>query len=289
MAVVGEAHIIVRALTDRVANDIQRGFSGTGAAGRKAGENMGKAFTRGFNNNANANVFTKFAQGIRTMVPDAEAARMAFRNLARTGYVLQTALGQILGAIGSLIGGLVSVGGSALGAAASLASLGTVFASLGLAMISARLALSGVGKALAALSKQSTGGGNAAAEAAARAAAAERVADAERNLAQVIEDNRQNLIDANNEVRDSQLELNKAIKEGQEQIQQLGFDAEEAALAEGRAALELDKARETLARTQDLPPNSRARKEAELAFQEAELRLRQAKDRSSDLNKEQTA
>ena len=287
MAVVGEAHIIVRALTDRVANDIQRGFSGTGAAGRKAGESMGKAFTRGFNNNANANVFTKFAQGIRTMVPEAEGARMAFRNLARTGYVVQTALAQILGAIGSLVGGLVSLGGSALGAGASLASLGTIFASLGLAMISARLALSGVGKALAALNKQSTGGSNAAADAAARAAAAERVADAERNLAQVIEDNRQNLIDANNEVRDSQLELNKAIKDGQEQIQQLGFDAEEAALAEGRAALELDKARETLARTQDLPPNSRARKEAELAFQEAELRLRQAKDRSADLNKEQ--
>ena len=287
MAVVGEAHIIVRALTDRVASDIQRGFSGTGAAGRKAGENMGKAFTRGFNSNANANVFTKFSDGIRAMVPDAEAARLAFRNLARTGYTVQVAISVVLGAIGSLVGGLVSLGGSALGAAASLASLGTIFASLGLAMISARLALSGVGKALAALNKQSGGGANAAAEAAARAAAAERIADAERNLAQVIEDNRQNLIDANNEVRDSQLELNKAIKEGQEAIQQLGFDAEEAALAEGRAALELDKARETLARTQDLPPNSRARKEAELAFQEAELRLRQAKDRSADLNKEQ--
>lgn len=291
MAVVGEAHIIVRALTDRVASDIQKGFSGTGAAGRKAGEAMGKSFTQGFNSNANANVFTRFADGIRSMVPDAEAARLAFRNLARTGYTLQAALGVILGAISSLIGGLGAVAGSALGAAGSLAALGTIFASLGLAMISARLALSGVGKALAALNKQAGGGGNAAAsaaaDAAARAAAAERIADAERNLAQVIEDNRQNLIDANNDVRDSQIALNKAIKDGQEQIQQLGFDAEEAALAEGRAALELDKARETLARTQDLPPNSRARKEAELAFQEAELRLRQAKDRSADLNKEQ--
>jgi phage-related protein len=286
MAVVGEAHIIVRALTDKVSSDIQRGFSGTGAAGRKAGEDMGKAFSRGFNNNVNANVFTKFSDGIRAMVPDAEAARLAFRNLTRTGFSLQVALGSILGAIGALIGGLGALGGAALGAGASLASLGTIFASLGLAMISARLALSGVGRALSALNRQ-TGGGNAAADAAARVAAANRIADAEQNLAEVIEDNRQNLIDANNEVRDSQLELNDAIKEGQEAIQQLGFDAEEAALAEGRAALELDKARETLARTQDLPPNSRARKEAELAFQEAELRLRQAKDRSSDLNKEQ--
>ena len=103
MAVVGEAHIIVRALTDRVASDIQRGFSGTGAAGRKAGENMGKAFTRGFNSNANANIFSKFSDGIRAMVPDAEAARLAFRNLARTGYTVQTAISVVLGAIGNYL------------------------------------------------------------------------------------------------------------------------------------------------------------------------------------------
>jgi phage-related protein len=287
MAVVGEAHIIVRALTDRVAGDIQRGFSGVGTSGRKAGETMGSAFTRGFQSNANSNVFTRFSEGLRAMVPDADAARKALQSMVRTGYTVGTALTVIIGAIFSLLGGLVALGGSALGAAASLASLGTIFASLGLAMLSARIALGGVGRALSALNRQSGGGASAAADAAQREAAARRIEDAERNLAQVIESNRENLIEANNEVRDSQLELNEAIKEGQEEIQQLGFNAEEAALAEGRAALELDKARETLARTQDLPPNSRARKEAELAFQEAELRLRQAKDRSSDLNKEQ--
>lgn len=289
MAVVGEAHIIVRALTDKVASDIQRGFSGVGSAGRKAGESMGDAFSRGFQNKANNNFFSKFAAGIGNMVPNADRARAALQSMVATGFTLSTTISLIVGAIFSLIAGLGALGGSALGAGAALVSLGNIFGALGLAMMSARLALSGVGKALAALNKGGGGGGasNAVAAAEARAAAAQRVQDAEIKLAQVIEDNRQNLIDANNEVRDSQLELNKAIKEGQEQIQQLGFDAEEAALAEGRAALELDKARETLARTQDLPPNSRARKEAELAFQEAELRLRQAKDRSSDLNKEQ--
>lgn len=288
MAVVGEAHIIVRALTDKVSGDIQRGFSGVGSAGRKAGESMGEAFTRGFQSKSNTNFFSKFAAGIGTMVPNADRARAALQSMVATGITLSTTISLIVGAIFSLIAGLGALGGSALGAGAALVSLGNIFASLGLAMLAARLALSGVGKALAALNKGGGGGAsNAVAAAEQRAAAAQRVQDAEIKLAQVIEDNRQNLIDANNEVRDSQLELNKAIKEGQEQIQQLGFDAEEAALAEGRAALELDKARETLARTQDLPPNSRARKEAELAFQEAELRLRQAKDRSSDLNKEQ--
>lgn len=287
MAVVGEAHIIVRALTDKVAGDIQRGFSGTGSAGRKAGENMGQAFTRGFNKNASANIFTKFADGLSAMVPNAEAAYQSMRKLSMRGIEFGTAIAVIIGGLSSLISGLVSLGGAALGAGASLAVLGNVFGALGLAMISARLALSGVGKALAALNKSASGGSNSAAILQAQAAAAERVADAERNLATVIENNRESLVQANNDVRDSQLELNKAIVKGQEEIQQLGFDAEDAALSESKAALELDKARETLARTQDLPPNSRARKEAELAFKEAELNLRKAKDKSADLNKEQ--
>ena len=144
-------------------------------------------------------------------------------------------------------------------------------------MIAAKLALGGVGKALSALNKQGAG-------AADNSAAIEA---AEQRLAQVIEANRESLIDANNAVREAQLALNEAIKAGQEEIQQLGFDAEDAALSESKAALELERAREALARVQDLPPNSRARKEAELAYQEAELNLRKAKDRSADLNKEQ--
>ena len=287
MAIVGEAHIIVRALTDKVSGDIQKGFSGTGAAGKKAGENMGQAFTRGFNKNANSNVFTKLADGLSAMLPNADAAYQSMRRLSMKGIEFGTVIAVIIGGLSSLISGFVSLGSAAIGAGASVAVLGNVFASLGLAMISARLALGGVGKALAALNSATSGGSNSAAILQAQAAAAERVADAERNLATVIESNREALVDANNNVRDSQLELNKAIIQGQEEIQQLGFDAEDAALSESKAALELDKARETLARTQDLPPNSRARKEAQLAFQEAELNLRKAKDKSSDLNKEQ--
>ena len=72
-----------------------------------------------------------------------------------------------------------------------------------------------------------------------------------------------------------------------EEVQQLGFDAEDAALSEKKASIDLEKARETLQRVQDLPPNSRARREAQLAFEEAELNLRRAKDKNSDLRKEQ--
>jgi hypothetical protein len=69
-------------------------------------------------------------------------------------------------------------------------------------------------------------------------------------------------------------------------MQQLAFDAEEAALKEEDAALALEKARENLARVQNLPPDNRARREAELAYRQADLAYRRALDRSKDLEDE---
>lgn len=80
--------------------------------------------------------------------------------------------------------------------------------------------------------------------------------------------------------------LGDSIRDIREELQQLKFDAEDAANAEKRAALELEVARENLARVQDLPPNSRARREAQLAYEEADLAYRRAKDRAADLQKD---
>jgi hypothetical protein len=52
-------------------------------------------------------------------------------------------------------------------------------------------------------------------------------------------------------------------------LQQIKFDAEEAALSVDRAGLNLEKAREGLARVSDLAPNNRVRREAQLAVKEA--------------------
>ncbi len=281
MAIVGDAYIVVRALTDKVEGDIRRGFSGAEGAGRQAGEKMGDAFTRGFNRNMEtANVFTRFSEGLKTMVPEAERARLAFAKLTRVSFILGPSLSLLIGAITGVIGGLGALVGAAGGASASLVIIGNGFAAVRLGAMAAKLALSGVGRALSQLNN-SAGGGSAIAD------NTDAIAAAERALALVIESNREKLIDANNAVREAQLDLNQAFREGREEIQQIGFEAEDAALAEQQAALDLQKAREVLARVQDLPPNSRVRKEAELAYQEAELNLRKAKDRSSDLNKEQ--
>lgn len=283
---IAQAFVSVRARTDQVESDIRRGFDRSRGAAGRGGRSVGDAFAKGFNNSSSANIFKKIGDGFKNAEGPARKITEQFRSLVRLNYTLSTALGVLVGGLSSVLGGLVSLAGAAGGAASSLIIVGNGAFALVAALSAARLALSGVGKALSALNKQSAGGG-AAADAAARENAAQRIEDAERSLAEVIQRNRDDLIQANNDVRDAQLELNQAFKEGREEIQQLGFDAEDAALSEKKAAIELEKARETLARVQDLPPNSRARKEAELAFQEADLALRRAKDRNSDLTKEQ--
>jgi hypothetical protein len=76
----------------------------------------------------------------------------------------------------------------------------------------------------------------------------------------------------------------KSIKEIREELQQLRFDAKDAELTEREAALNVEKARENLLRMADLPPNSMARREAELQYDQAEQAYKRAKDRASDLN-----
>jgi hypothetical protein len=78
----------------------------------------------------------------------------------------------------------------------------------------------------------------------------------------------------------------KTIRELKEEMQQLAFAAEGAALSQEEAAIALEKARENLARVQNLPPDNRARREAELSYQQADLAFRKAKDRNADLQEQ---
>jgi hypothetical protein len=135
-----------------------------------------------------------------------------------------------------------------------------------LSALTAAAAFSGVGKAISAGMKTTTGAKT----------NTDQLTNAQKSLAKAIEAS-----------VEAQERFTKATRDAKEELQQLSFDAEDAALAEKRAAIELEKARETLSRTQDLPPNSRARREAQLAFAEAELNLRKAKDQNRDLAQEQ--
>ncbi len=301
MVLLDTATVVVRANTARLGADFSRGMRDSQRSVQRSGETMGQAFTRGFERGTDINVFRRFANGLRTMTPGIESARAAMAGLIRTGYSVGTALSSALGGISSIIGGLGALAGAAGAAAASLAVVGNAVFALGAGMIASKLALSGVGSALNKLQNPtggggggggSTGGGGGGSapqpeDPAIAAAALERIQDAELALSRVLQRNREALLDANEDVRKAQLALNAALREGREEIQQLGFDAEDAALSEKKAALELEDARVALARAQDLPPNDRVRQEAELAYQQAELNYRRTKDSASDLAAEQ--
>jgi phage-related protein len=77
--------------------------------------------------------------------------------------------------------------------------------------------------------------------------------------------------------------LAKSVKQVREELQQLAFDAKDAELSEREAALNVEKTRNNLLRMQDLPPNSIARREAQLQYEQAEQAYKRAKDRAADL------
>lgn len=286
MAVVGEASIIIRPITTgfagAVKKDLDRVGGLAGSAGARAGKTFGGAFGKAFGPDG-AKIFDN------DQIGKALAVGKAFASLQRTGMTLQTTLSVLVSGLGSVITAAVSLGASFAAAIPSVAALGAALVSVGIGAITAKLALGGVGAALSKyLKAQKTGAKD-------TTAAQDRVDDAYRRFGEVVESNKEAILEANKEIAEStkdaeeaQREYNLALEAANEEIQQLGFDAEDAALAEKKAALELEKARETLQRAQDLPPNSRARKEAELAYAEAELNLRKAKDRNGDLAKEQT-
>jgi hypothetical protein len=260
VAIVGDAYIVVKAITSGFENDVRRAASGIDL--NKDGKSVGESFSRGFGSGVSGGM----GRSLSNFDKQALAARKQFQSLVRTGYTLGPILSVLVSSVGALAGGIVSLGAALIAAAPSAVVFATALTSIGIAGIGLMAALKGVGAAISAGSK--------AQKAAAKDAAAEDEA-------------LKRLLRTTERVTEAQYDFAKATEAAKEEIQQLGFDAEDAALAEKKAAIELEKARETLQRVQDLPPNSRGRREATLAFQEAELNLRKAKDRNADLRKEQ--
>jgi hypothetical protein len=217
MAVVGEAHIIVRAITTSVKDDIKKGFNGVDDTIKQTGERARKVFS---------DDFAKSTAG----------ARAAFSKLVRTGYILQGAIGTLAGTVGSLIGGLGALIGAAGGAAGSVGAFAGVIAALPAGLATFKLALGGVGQAVS------------------------------------------QAVQANKNYADS-------VEKARNELRELQFDAEAAALGVRRAGLSLEQARENLLAAQQLPPNSRARREAELAYEEADLAYRRAQEQAEEAEK----
>ena len=88
------------------------------------------------------------------------------------------------------------------------------------------------------------------------------------------------------QLSNSQGNYNRTLRETRRELRDLRFDLEETVLSEQEAAIELEKARTQLAMAQDLPPDNMVRREAELAFQRADLNYRKTKARLKDVQDE---
>ena len=274
--VVGDAYVMIHAITAGVDRDIKKGFRNADRHGGDAGNRTGRAFSNGFKKNSGGGLFKNFLK-------ESDAAKEKFSSLTRAGYTIAPLFAALAGTIGVLGASLVSlvsvIGAAALPAAAAMAS---GFMALAQAAITVKLAFSGVANAISAGNKV---GKKSADNAKAILKAEKALERAQRSLGEAYEDAAKSEVKAKLAVTDAENALHKARLQAIEDLQQLGFDSEDAAIAEQKAAIELEKARETLARVSDLPPNSRARKEAELAFAQADLNYRRAIDANSDLKK----
>ena len=277
MAVVGDAYVMIHAITSGVDKDIKDGFKNVDKHGDSAGDKTGRSFKKGFSRGGGGGGMFK------NFLKESEAASKKFSSLTRTGYTLAPLFQAAAGTIGLLGTSLVSLG-SIIGAITlpAITVLGASMMSLAQAAITVKLAFAGVAKAISAGNKAAKKGSDNAKQ---LEKANKALIRAQRALAKAYEDAAKSELRAKRDLIDAENELHKAREQAIEDLQQLGFDSEDAAIAEQRAGIELEKARETLARVSDLPPNSRARKEAELAFAEADLNYRRAIDKNNDLKK----
>jgi phage-related protein len=308
MAIIGDAYVVVRAITTNVLPDIQKGLSGVGGLGEKAGQELGQGINSGLRSGG-------AESGFKNLSDRLEASRVKFRGLNNAVRFLGPAITGLIGAIGALVGGLIVLVAAAGSASRALIVLPAAFGSLIQALLTTKFLLGGVGAAVKALAKSQKEGANAtkAEEAALRrlrdarlalkrlleeeapeqlAAAREKAADAARSAADALL-SAERAQRGYNEAQLATLQATNAVTEAREQaiekLQQLRFAVEGAAISEAKARLEFEKSRDSLQAVQDLPPNSRARQEAELAFAQAELNLRKAIDNNSDLKKEENA
>ena len=210
-----------------------------------------------------SDLFTFDTKSSKQLSREADGTYESINQLIRVAYRMQGAIAAAVPIVAQLVAGLFALGAQAAAAAPALIVLPAAMTAIMQAAITAKLALGGVFKAVGELGKQKTGG-------------------VDRMPAKLAA-----IANAQTRLKAAQDALNRSYREAAERLQQLGFDSEDAAISQERSAMALESARETLARVQDLPPNSRARKEAELAFKEADLNYRRAIDRSNDLAEEQ--
>jgi hypothetical protein len=158
MAVIGHAEIVVRAITNNFEKELKSTLSNISkSVSIGAGRQIGDGFADGFNRSGAGNMFGKVADGLRSMVPEAESARERFQSLTRVGFVLQGALGLIAGGISSVVVSIAPLVGSLLAAAPAAVALANGLVAVQLASRVGKAAFGGIAAAVSSATK-ATGG-----------------------------------------------------------------------------------------------------------------------------------
>ena len=104
MAVVGDAYVMIHAITSGVDKDIKDGFKNVDKHGDSAGDKTGRSFKKGFSRGGGGGGMFK------NFLKESEAASKKFSSLTRTGYTLAPLFQAAAGTIGLLGTSLVSLG-----------------------------------------------------------------------------------------------------------------------------------------------------------------------------------
>ena len=163
MAIVGDAYVVVRAITTGFEEEVRNAAKNINLD--RDGRRIGQSFSGGFADGMGKDLLRSF----KGFEQRALAARRQFQSLIRTGYTLGPILSQLVSTVGSLAGGFLSLGAAVLATTPSLVSLVGIFTSLGLAALVTMSAFSGVSNAISAGLKKSAAGSKA--DAAAKIAA----------------------------------------------------------------------------------------------------------------------
>lgn len=164
MAVVGHAYVVVHAITDSVAGEITSAFSGQKIrrAAEYGGEDLSNGILRGFSRafaNDKNNAFSKFARQFDELYPEADRLRRTFVKLNRTGMVVQSGLGALVGSLGAVVGAAGALLGPLAGLVSSFGALGSAAITARVGLGVAQYALGGVAAAVKNATKETSGYG----------------------------------------------------------------------------------------------------------------------------------
>ena len=265
-------------LRQRIANVFQGGADDTRNIFQRLGAGISATLADAFSGaGGGGRIFKALTDG-------ADEASHAFTILFGIGQLLGSAIVSLVAGIANVVSGLFALVSAASQAAASLAIIPGLIGAIIQAGATLAIGFSGAGKAISAGMKEATAATTGATAASNRLQSAQRAVE---TAARSLENAEKSAARAKKELADAQKNLNESYKEGAKQLRDIQYAAEDAALQEERAALNLADARDALLKAKaENPPDSRAVQEAELAYKEADLAYREARSRNKDTQEE---